>query len=120
MAPFDDEVLSCSDWQARRAEHLNRVTPWIGPRLQRRREGLRHPVDDFLFEYYQFRPGQLLRWQPGPEVLLEGPVEHLSGSVGFRERNGVVGVDPGAVSRQGGLLPGIRVLLAATAARKPR
>ncbi|MBN9117633.1 MAG: 3-methyladenine DNA glycosylase [Planctomycetes bacterium] len=32
----------------------------------------KHPVYDFLFEYYSFRPAHLLRWSPGPDVLLEG------------------------------------------------
>lgn len=33
--------------------------------------GEKHPVHDFLFEYYSFRPAHLLRWSPGPNVLLE-------------------------------------------------
>jgi hypothetical protein len=32
----------------------------------------KHPVHDFLFEYYSFRPAHLLRWTPGPNVVLEG------------------------------------------------
>ena len=32
----------------------------------------KHPVYDFLFEYYSFRPAHLLRWTPGFGVLLEG------------------------------------------------
>ena len=32
----------------------------------------KHPVYDFLFEYYSFRPAHLLRWTPGYSVLLEG------------------------------------------------
>jgi hypothetical protein len=31
----------------------------------------KHPVYDFLFEYYSFRPAHLLRWTPGVNVLLE-------------------------------------------------
>ena len=34
--------------------------------------GEKHPVHDFLFEYYSFRPAHLLRWTPGADVLLEG------------------------------------------------
>jgi hypothetical protein len=118
MAAVD--TLTRGEWQARREAHCERVAPWVEPRLARRRVGLRHPVDDFLFEYYQFRPGQLLRWHPGPGVLLQAPVEHLSGSVGFREEAGWVGVDRASVGRQAGLLAGIRALLGATAARRPR
>jgi hypothetical protein len=32
----------------------------------------KHPVYDFLFEYYSFRPAHLLRWTPGFGVRLEG------------------------------------------------
>jgi hypothetical protein len=32
----------------------------------------KHPVYDFLFEYYSFRPAHLLRWTPGFGVELEG------------------------------------------------
>ncbi|MDW8344032.1 MAG: 3-methyladenine DNA glycosylase [Verrucomicrobiae bacterium] len=37
---------------------------WVGPHWERRRRGESHPVLDFLFEYYRFRPSQLLRWEP--------------------------------------------------------
>jgi hypothetical protein len=33
--------------------------------------GEKHPVYDFLFEYYSFRPAHLLRWSPGFGVVLE-------------------------------------------------
>ncbi|MBX9627207.1 MAG: 3-methyladenine DNA glycosylase [Gemmataceae bacterium] len=33
--------------------------------------GQKHPVHDFLFEYYSFRPAHLMRWTPGAEVILE-------------------------------------------------
>lgn len=32
----------------------------------------KHPVRDFLFEYYRYRPAYLLRWSPGPDVILQG------------------------------------------------
>jgi hypothetical protein len=34
--------------------------------------GERHPVYDFLFEYYSWRPGSLERWHPGIGVALAG------------------------------------------------
>lgn len=49
------------------ASHAARLRPYIDPHLERRRQGLKHPVHDFLFTYYSYRPAQLLRWQrPGP------------------------------------------------------
>lgn len=63
-------VLSAGDWRGRAAAHHARVEPWIAPRLARRRSGGTHPVDDFLFEYYAYRPGQLRTWHPGYGVTL--------------------------------------------------
>lgn len=34
--------------------------------------GEKHPVYDFLFTYYAFRPAWLRRWHPGPDVALAG------------------------------------------------
>ncbi len=49
-----------------------RVDPWIIPRLKRTSRAERHPVDDFLFEYYSYRPSHLRRWHPGLGVTLAG------------------------------------------------
>lgn len=50
---------------ARRVAHENRVDVWIQPHLARRLRGERHPVHDFLFTYYTYRPAQLRTWHPG-------------------------------------------------------
>ena len=69
-------VLSRSQWRERRRDHETRVRPWIEPRLARRSAGQKHPVDDFLFEYYRHRPKALLRWHPGPDTgLIDAPSE---------------------------------------------
>ena len=59
------EFLAPEVWQELRAAHERRIEPWIAPRLVRGRRGEKHPVDDFLFEYYGYRPGLLRRWHPG-------------------------------------------------------
>lgn len=65
-------VLSAPTWQARRAAHETRVGAWIDPHQARRSRGEQHPVYDFMFSYYSFRPAWLRRWHPGPDVALEG------------------------------------------------
>lgn len=65
-------VLSESDWTSRREAHAARVRDWVEPRLRRRSRGESHPVEDFLFEYYGFSPGELARWHPGLGVTLLG------------------------------------------------
>jgi hypothetical protein len=65
------EVLVLSGEQERAASHRARLLPYVEPHLERRRLGVRHPVHDFLFTYYSFRPAQLLRWSPGSSSLPE-------------------------------------------------
>src|SRR5262249_3071669 len=61
-----------AQWRAERAAYLARVAPWAEERARRMARHEKHPVYDFLFEYYSFRPAHLLRWTPGFCVLLEG------------------------------------------------
>ena len=60
------------DWKARADAHAARVDVWTSGRIARASRGRRHPVEDFLFEYYPTRPGQLRRWHPGLGVALVG------------------------------------------------
>ncbi len=71
------------EWRIRAAAHAERVQPWIAPRLQRRELGRTHPVDDFLFDYYSWRPGQLARWHPGAGVCLTGDVGEFRSVRGY-------------------------------------
>jgi hypothetical protein len=85
--------LPQSDWLDRMVAHEARVRRWIDPHRERRSRQERHPVYDFLFEYYSFRPGQLLRWSPGPGAELIGKVakEQFGGRKGYVEtRDGVL------------------------------
>jgi len=87
------KILSASDWHARRAAHEARVEPWIAPRLARMSRQERHPVDDFLFEYYPYRPGQLQRWHAGLGWALEDGREYLAHK-GYRPTPDGVAADP--------------------------
>jgi len=66
-----DESLSRTAWEARRRAHSDRLKFWAEDRLRRGSRGAKHPVYDFLFEYYSFRAGHLLRWSPGFNVRLD-------------------------------------------------
>ncbi len=77
------DTLTESEWRSRAAAHRARVDPWIAPRLARRTRGESHPVDDFLFDYYSWRPGQLGRWHPGMGVTLTGNVGDFVGMRGY-------------------------------------
>lgn len=58
-------VLTRDSWLAERLLHEEIVQPWIGPRLARRAVQEKHPVDDFLFEYYPISANKLRTWHPG-------------------------------------------------------
>lgn len=61
-----------TSWRSARAAYLARVAPYAEDRTRRAARGQKHPVYDFLFEYYSFRPAHLLRWTPGFGVHLSG------------------------------------------------
>lgn len=68
-----DIVLSESEWTTQRAAHVDRIERLVGDYLRERAQGSYHPVLDFLFTYYSFKPGHLSRWSPGFGVVLNGP-----------------------------------------------
>lgn len=64
-------VLSRADWQAREAAHHERADALTAGHRERAARREKHPVDDFLFTYYSYKPAQLRRWHPGVGVVLE-------------------------------------------------
>ena len=103
-----------AEWQARRDEHAATVDALLRPHLERRRRGQRHPIEDFLFEYYSFRPGQLRRWHPGAGVVLAGGEPQRD----YAEVPGGSTLDVEAfLARRGDTVRWVRDLLAATASR---
>ncbi len=64
--------LAEAQWTAMRAAHIDRIDRLIGIYLEERATGAYHPVLDFLFTYYSFKPGHLRRWNPGHGVVLTG------------------------------------------------
>jgi hypothetical protein len=62
--------LSREEWLYRRDSHRNLLNHWAQDRVERAGVAEKHPVYDFLFTYYAFRPAHLLRWSPGADVAL--------------------------------------------------
>jgi hypothetical protein len=65
-------ILAEPTWRSRQAAHEARVRTWTDPHQERAARGEKHPVFDFLFTYYAYRPAWLRRWHPGPDVALGG------------------------------------------------
>lgn len=72
------KFLSRPTWKQLQSEHHSIVDPWIQPRLERRSHHLKHPVDDFLFEYYPISPARIRTWHPGIGVSLEATDDDLA------------------------------------------
>ncbi len=112
------EVWAQRRWEAVAAAHLERVRAITGPHRERATRGEAHPVLDFLFTYYSYRPARLERWHPGPGIVLAGPAARR-----YLDRPGYVETEYGVTL---GPLPGLEAtarfvgeLLRATAARPP-
>jgi hypothetical protein len=77
---------------SRAGEYAERAEAFVIPHLKRARAGESHPVWDFLFSYYNLRPGQLRCWHPGYRVLLAGDeaIRRYGG------RRGYITLDAGA------------------------
>jgi hypothetical protein len=115
MADLDTRTAS-----ARRHAHEARVDPLIAPALERRASRQTHPVDDFLFTYYSYRPRALRRWHPGIGVTVCGPeAANFSGRRGYRVEAGRARVDDRWIVGQFGRIEWIRSLLVATSRRSP-
>ncbi len=107
-------MLARSEWEPRAAAHAARVVAFVRPHLERRGSQVKHPVHDFLFTYYSYRPAQLRRWHPGYGVrLLDAP--ELEGLRGYADG----AVTAPYVEGQRPLVESLHRLLSATAARPP-
>lgn len=106
------QELDRTEWGERAAAHRRRLAPYVEPHLERRRRREPHPVFDFLFQYYSYRPSQLTTWHPGFGVRLADAPEYAQHK-GYRD--GAVSAELLAERRV--LVQTLRRLLAATAGR---
>ena len=60
-----------AQWMAAQCSHVARLSPFIEAHRARRSRTQKHAVWDFMWEYYSFKPAQLLKWSPGIGVELE-------------------------------------------------
>ena len=112
--------LAEDDWRPAAQRHRTRVAAWTEPHLSRRSRGERHPVEDFLWEYYSYSPAALRTWHPGWGVVLTGDVAGFAGVRGFVVDGDRARVDPSLPGRRAGQFRWIRDLLAATESRPAR
>lgn len=108
-------------WRAVEAAHIARADELTAAHRERAARGERHPVEDFLFTYYSYKPAVLRRWHPGERVQLVGAADDARAAWRWYrpgEERGSLVVDGEAFRAEKALLVrGIRQILRATAAR---
>jgi hypothetical protein len=123
LAPLPLVVLELDDWRRRAEAHAARVDVWTAGRRDRMPRGQKHPVDDFLFEYYPTRPGQLRRWHPGLGLALAGTTPFDADPAYRRvvaDGRSAVTADPAAFERRRDGLAWVEGFVRMSAQREPR
>ncbi|WP_124053886.1 3-methyladenine DNA glycosylase [Arcanobacterium ihumii] len=59
------KILPVEDWTNRWNHHVREADARTAPHIQRRERGEKHPLEDFLWEYYPLRAGRFRTWYPG-------------------------------------------------------
>ena len=110
-------IYTEQEWTSHAADHLQRAED----RLARyRNPGKKHPIYDFLFEYYPVRPTHLKTWHPGFGSALEGNPPHEDWRDYRRSERGVELDLEAFWQRRGSAIDYIGHLLTRTAARPAR
>lgn len=68
-------ALARTEWLDREQAHQERADALTAAHRDRAQRGEKHPVWDFLFSYYSYKPAQLRRWHPGAGVELAAAPE---------------------------------------------
>lgn len=113
--------LPATAWRDEERAHQERADSLTAGHRERAARGEKHPVEDFLFTYYSYKPSLLRRWHPGEGVeLMEAASSPRATWRGYRpgaSPDGLV-VDRGAIhTRHAGLFSNIARILRATAGR---
>ena len=113
-------VLSRDEWEPLARAHGERADAATAGHRNRAPRHEKHPVEDFLFEYYDTRPMRLRRWHPGIGVALEDAPEHAAWRH-YETHDGVTSLDPAAFwSARERTITYVEGLLRATASRPAR
>lgn len=113
--------LEAAEWQALERAHAARADALTAGHRARASRGEKHPVEDFLFTYYSYKPAILRRWHPGAGVDLA----HAASTPRAEWRWYVPGDAPGSLRVDAAgfradkalLVSGIEKILRATAGR---
>ena len=124
IAPPTARVLPADVWREREAAHEERARGLTSAHRERSARGETHPVEDFLFTYYSYKPAVLHRWHPGEGVdLADAAADARAAWRWYRAGTsapGAVAVDgAGFRADRGILVANVGRILRATAGRAP-
>lgn len=121
IAPPHAELLSAASWRARERAHGERADALTAAHRDRAARGEKHPVEDFLFTYYSYKPAVLRRWHPGEAVeLMDAASAARASWRGYRSGStpsGLVVDGEGLREAYGALFANIARILRSTAGR---
>jgi hypothetical protein len=116
------QTLPAAAWLRDAAEHAARADGLTAGHRARRAAGQKHPVEDFLYEYYSLKPATLRRWHPGAGMRLapgpDGPAPQAAWRWYTTDDDGAVRLDlEGFLADRGDTVRYVHDLLVATAGR---
>lgn len=116
-------VLSRDEWRARESAHADRADALTRAHRERASRREAHPVEDFLFTYYSYKPAVLRRWHPGESIELTDAATAPRAQWRWYRSGATPGsnvVDGDAFrAERGALLANIATILRATHGRAP-
>lgn len=122
-APPLAPALPADIWREQESAHEARAAALTAGHRARQARGEAHPVEDFLFTYYSYKPAVLHRWHPGEGIeLADAATEARASWRWYRSgsADGAIAVDgAGFRAARGALLRNIAQILRATADRAP-
>ncbi|WP_425523022.1 3-methyladenine DNA glycosylase [Microbacterium salsuginis] len=122
-APAGVPALGAAEWRARERAHERRADALTAAHRERAGRGETHPVEDFLFTYYSYKPSVLRRWHPGEDTELTDAAGTPRATWKWYRpglATGSVVVDGAAFrAERGHLIANIATILRATADRAP-
>lgn len=114
---LDAVALERTEWMPLATAHAERADALTAAHRARASRAEKHPVEDFLFTYYSYKPAILRRWHPGVGVVLRDAPERAAWRWYRAAGDGVTEDATAFRSEKGSMFRGILNLLRATAAR---
>lgn len=84
-----NRFLQEEEWQNLEKAYHGRIQPWLEAFRERRIRGEKHPVHDFLFEYYQCKRSILINWHPPMGYILQGKAARKYLNLTFYQESGL-------------------------------